>query len=270
MKGLRELDRVLRGEAASTAGRAAPAVAVGPLVAANLLLAAFYGVCMGVYGLAGQPEHEFRLMLADAVKVPLLFLLTLVVTFPSLYVFNALVGSRLGAGDLARLMTAALGVLLAVLAAFGPIVGFFSVTTTSYPFVVLMNVAVFTLAAGFGLSYLTRTTDRLLPLPPLPVVPVRLPPPPPPDGAEPLPAGEPAAPVVEPLPPGPPPSAAAARTVLRVWLVVFALVGAQMSWVLRPFIGSPDRDFTWFRPRESSFFEAVVRAVRMLVGVDAR
>ena len=34
-------------------------------------------------------------LFASAVKVPALFFLTLAVTFPSLYVFNALVGSRL-------------------------------------------------------------------------------------------------------------------------------------------------------------------------------
>ena len=37
-------------------------------------------------------------VLASMVKVPLLFYLTLLVTLPSLYVFNALVGSRLRAG----------------------------------------------------------------------------------------------------------------------------------------------------------------------------
>ena len=38
---------------------------------------------------------------------------------------------------------------------------------------------------------------------------------------------------------------------------MFALVGAQMSWVLRPFIGSRGTPFQWFRPRGSNFFEAV-------------
>jgi hypothetical protein len=45
--------------------------------------------------------------------------------------------------------------------------------------------------------------------------------------------------------------------VFRLWVIVFALVGAQMSWVLRPFIGDPDQAFTWLRPRQSNFFEAV-------------
>ncbi len=32
-----------------------------------------------------------------------------------------------------------------------------------------------------------------------------------------------------------------------------------MGWVMRPFIGSPTQPFTWFRPRESNFLEAIFR-----------
>ena len=34
-----------------------------------------------------------------------------------------------------------------------------------------------------------------------------------------------------------------------------------MSWVLRPFIGAPDRPFEWLRHRESNFFVAVKRTL---------
>jgi hypothetical protein len=47
------------------------------------------------------------------------------------------------------------------------------------------------------------------------------------------------------------------RTIFRLWVIVFALVGAQMAWVLRPFVGNPAVPFTWFRVRESNFFQAV-------------
>jgi hypothetical protein len=47
--------------------------------------------------------------------------------------------------------------------------------------------------------------------------------------------------------------------------VIFGLVGAQMGWVLRPFIGDPGREFEWFRHRQSSFFEAVWGALRQLL-----
>jgi hypothetical protein len=55
-------------------------------------------------------------------------------------------------------------------------------------------------------------------------------------------------------------------------VILFALVGAQMGWVLRPFIGRPELPFAWFRERESNFFAAVLRALGELLfgagGVD--
>jgi hypothetical protein len=37
------------------------------------------------------------------------------------------------------------------------------------------------------------------------------------------------------------------RRLLRAWVVVYAFVGIQMGWVLRPFIGDPGRPVTFFR-----------------------
>lgn len=252
MRGFRELDRILRGgPQLDGASRS-----LGPLLIANVLLAAVYGVCMGFFGVFGRNEPDFRFLVANAIKVPLLFILTLIVTFPSLYVFNALVGSRLGPAALARTLAAALGVLVAVLAAFGPIVAFFSVTTTSYPFIVLLNVAVFTLAASFAIGFLLRMVDQAtLPLPAPPVVETPV--------SEGDVVAEPKRRPWERTGPQPDPKV---RKVFIAWLIAFALVGVQMSWVLRPFIGTPDREFAWFRPRGGSFFEGVATAVRRLLG----
>ena len=46
---------------------------------------------------------------------------------------------------------------------------------------------------------------------------------------------------------------------------MFAIVGAQMGWVLRPFIGSPELHFSWFRERDSNFFEAILKTVGALL-----
>lgn len=100
-------------------------------------------------------------VVASAVKVPALFAPTLLVTFPSLYVFNALVGSRLRADSVLRLLVAALAVTVAVPASLGSIVAFFSVSTTSYPFMVLLNVAVFAASGLLGMAFLLQTLYRL-------------------------------------------------------------------------------------------------------------
>jgi hypothetical protein len=276
-KGLAELDRILRGETTRpsvlrTGQMEVNAPRLGLVV---ILLGGLYGLCMGWFALFTRDVPEYRQLLAAMLKVPALFLLTLLVTFPSLYVFNALVGSRLTAPSLLRLIMAALGVTLAVLASFGPIVAFFSLTTTSYPFMVLLNVLVFAIAGMLGLAFLLQTLHRLTIAA---SEPPRLPTPPPQAG--PVEAGPGAVsppPLVIPGPSDAGPGQAAepvgalesqGRTfsrnvwiVFRCWVIMFALVGAQMSWVLRPFIGSPSQPFQWFRARESNFFEAVWRTL---------
>src|SRR4051812_48708226 len=116
MQGFRDLDRILRGDTTRLPAlrRGTIEVPVGGLAPVLILLGMVYGVCMGCYSVfRGSPSAGWQ-VLASTVKVPALFVLTLLVTFPSLYVFNALVGSRLALGALLRLLVAAVGVTVAV------------------------------------------------------------------------------------------------------------------------------------------------------------
>ena len=161
-----------------------------------------------------------------------------------------------------------MSVMLAVLASFGPIVAFFAASTTSYPFMKLLNVIVFTIAGFMGLAFLLRTLQRLsgaqweLPLPETP-----------PSPAEGEATGQtPSVPATAPESVGAIDRLAGRRsgtnvyTVFKIWVIVFGLVGRQMSWVLRPFVGDPDKDFRFFRPRESNFFEQIFATLSHLLG----
>lgn len=287
---LTELDRVLRGEATRPDDLREgtvriPALGISIVI---LILGVIYGLCMGCftllrgeevvsYSLFGSSVEVPAQFIATTVKVPALFFLTLLVTFPSLYVFNALVGSRLYIGAVFRLLIAALAVNLAVLASLGPIVAFFSICTASYPFMVLLNVFVFSVAGMLGLFFLLQTLHRLtvaqLDQPPAP---------------KPAPVVEtesetnttiyddPSGPIqAEPIQAEPLGAldrieghvlGRHVKTIFRFWVVIFGLVGAQMGWVLRPFVGDPGLEFTWFRARGSNFFEAVIESFRQLFG----
>lgn len=244
------LDRLLRGETTrpELLREGTIDVQAGGMAVMIVLLGAIYGLCMGSFALlkelpanleADYPRH--MQLIATTIKVPALFYLTLLVTFPSLYVFNALVGSRLTLVSVLRLLIASLAVNLAVLASLGPIVLFFSLTTTSYPFIVLLNVAAFSLAGVLGLAFLLQTMHRL-------TGPIALPAP------EPIPETEEAerqSPID--LPAGQS-FDRPTRLVFRCWILLFGVVGAQMGWVLKPFIGAPGLNFEWFRDRHSNFF----------------
>ena len=262
------LENILRGDSTRLVRlREGPLdIPAGGLTLLIVVLGAFYGFCMGCLTLVTRESEAYAQVLASMVKVPALFLLTLFVTFPSLYVFNALVGSRLTRLTLYRLLIAALGVTLAVLASFGPIVAFFSLTTTSYPFMVLLNVLIFGISGMLGLAFLLQTLHRLtlLDIPDPVVAPVPSPA-----------AGTSDAPVVAPAEPAGALGrmtgsvlGANVKTVFFCWVVLFGLVGAQMGWILRPFIGNPVEPFEWFRARESNFFQAVWRSTPELVLVD--
>ena len=311
------LDRILRGEATKPADIKKADIKM-PLMGIALLvflLAAIYGFCMGVFALVSGFEDATyqRAMMqtfASMCKVPLLFFLTLLVTFPSLYVFNALVGSKLRGIPVLKLLIASLAVNLSVLASMGPILAFFSVSTPNYPFIVLLNVVLFAVAGVLGLVFLIQTLNRLSnaqkrktqmqqhrlqavgdsepeqetsagksrPAGPSIV-----------DSTDVVQAtavnyygdnqGGPQVsnkPATEVQPrravrpghrPGPLDQLDGVvlgnhvKKVFWCWIVVFGLVGAQMGWVLRPFIGAPNTEFTWFRVRSSNFFEAVCNTI---------
>lgn len=284
---IKSLDRILRGEAtrrtALETGQIE--VSVRGLTVVLILLGMLYGLCMGSYAVVTGKGGGWLQMLSSMAKVPALFLLTLAVTFPSLYVFNALVGSRLTLHSVLRLIVAAMSVMLALLASFGTIVAFFSFTTESYSFIVLLNVLVFAVSGALGLGFLLQTLHRLTLIQ---------------EGqdyeawlkersaqqeettntqedtapgttdqsAADAPAPSPRVRqyilgALERIPDRPP--AQNTRNVFRIWVIVFGLVGAQMSWVLRPFLGSGDT-FALFREKESNFFLSVWQQLSNLLG----
>jgi hypothetical protein len=289
LKLLREVDQLLRGQLTSEEDlkRGKIAIAARRLALLCLILGMFYGVFMGIYGATRGSHAAWQQLVASTVKVPLVFLLTLLVTFPSLYVFSALVGSRCRFIDTLRLLVASIGVTLAILASFGPITGFFTLSTTSYPFMVLLNVAFFGVAGIIGLGFLRRALERVIgeglggeareePKEPVEgfVTPVA-------DAA-----GSDSAEGSRPSATDPKPAPAPAHTapswatpprtesrrsspaviVFRLWVVIYGIVGAQMGWILRPFIGTPDTEFSWFRPRTGSFLAGVGKAIAGLFG----
>jgi hypothetical protein len=267
----KQLDRILRGEATRLSALRAGTIdlSVGGLVIVLIMLGLLYGLCMGLFSVIASGGRNYAQLAATTFKVPALFFLTLLVTFPSLYVFNALVGSRLTVSSVLRLLIAALGVMLAVLASLGTIVAFFSVSTSSYSFMILLNVVVFAISGFLGLLFLLQTLHRLsIAQEPELIEPAEY-------RAGVADASATTPPPLPPTPGTPEPSAidrldhrmpgSHVRGVFRIWMIVFSLVGAQMGWVLRPFIGDPNLPFALFRHRGSNFFEAVMHHLMHLM-----
>jgi hypothetical protein len=257
------IDRLLRGGLAKggDAENRRIDLPMKTLLAAALVLGCIYGAFMGLYGVLRPDHRNFQQWIATTLKVPLLFLLTLFVTFPSLYVFSALADSRARFREMLRLLLAVITVTMALLASFGPITGFFTLSTESYGFMIVLNVAFFTIAGVIGLRVLREALARELGAesarPALIAAPARQEPL---DGEDPATgSSRPPAVLARPAP------ARASASIFRIWLVIYAVVGAQMGWILRPFIGNPEEPFAWFRAPDSNFFAAFAGVLKRLL-----
>lgn len=57
-------------------------------------------------------------------------------------------------------------------------------------------------------------------------------------------------------------------TVFKIWIVIFAFVGMQLAWNLRPFVGDKSMKFELFREKEGNFYLAVLQSTGTLLGIN--
>ncbi|MGE3175099.1 MAG: hypothetical protein AB7O97_20900 [Planctomycetota bacterium] len=225
---VRVVDDALRGSYSSDDQLAAGEVRVPVprMLLLAALLGAVYGVCVATFGLRAGGGAAWAQLLQAAWKLPAVFLLTVAVTLPSLCVFGALLRLPLGLKAIVRLLLLAIFVQLAVLASLGPVFVFFAASTPSYDFLLLLHVAISTVGGFIGLSGLFRSVQVML------------------RGRDPV-------------------HLASGRRLFLFWCMLFALVGAQMGWLLRPFLTAAAVPGL---PETTSFFDAVWTSVGRIFG----
>ena len=164
--------------------------------------------------------------LSAAIKLPVLFLGTLAICFPGFFVIQVLVGSRLRLAQVLALVTGALALSAIVLAAIVPVTLFFLLTGANYYFLELLHVAI---VLGSGLVGMYALHEGLaFACEKRGVYPRN------------------------------------AMTIMQVWAVLFAFVGVQMAWNLRPFVGDRGEPFKVFRHYEGNFYTGVVYSLQRL------
>jgi hypothetical protein len=247
----------------------------GQMLGSSVIALAIYGAVLGSF-------HSVLMALTSAVKLPLLFLVTLAICLPTLYLFNLVFGARLSVRQSLALVMVAMTVTALLALAFAPIALFFRITAPDYSFFKLLNVAILALSALVGLRFLTGgmrvLNDHGLLAPEAPAVPVS----PAPAGATTMPyaASAPAgsaeagtavqvatppvrqysrAPQVE-------PRKSPSMTLLYIWILLFGFVGTQLAWTLRPFFGSPDIKFSLYRQINGNFYAEIIHTIARLFG----
>ncbi|MEU7868370.1 hypothetical protein [Dactylosporangium sp. NPDC049140] len=112
-------------------------------------------VALACYGAVLGASHSVAMAALSAVKLPLLFLMTLAICLPTLYLFNLVFGARLQVKQALSLVMVTITVTSVLSLAFAPISLFFLITAFSYDFYKVLNVGILTLTAFVGLRFLT-------------------------------------------------------------------------------------------------------------------
>jgi hypothetical protein len=247
----------------------------GQMLASSAVALAVYGAVLGSF-------HSVLMALTSAVKLPLLFLVTLAICLPTLYLFNLVFGARLSIRQSLALVMVAITVTAMLAVAFAPISLFFLITAPDYQFFKLLNVAILALSALVGLRFLTggmrvlnehgllapRAVPAAAPVSPAVPMPVPAAVPAAADGAAApaiqLPAPH-ALPARQPLPARPPaPATPPSMTLLYIWILLFGFVGTQLAWTLRPFFGSPGMKFSLYRQIDGNFYAEIFKTISHL------
>ena len=179
-------------------------------------------ICGSIYGATMGIAHSWQQALSSAFKVPLLYLLTLLICIPTLHFIGLFLGSRITFTQSVSVLLLGISANAALLLGFATISLFFFITGSSYRFLLLMHVVVFMISGAAGLISIRRSFRQL--------------------SAE---AGLPA--------PG-------RFNLLQVWMVLYMFVGTQMAFVLGPFVGK-EPEFYWFHHARGNFYSYVLHTI---------
>lgn len=148
------------------------------------------------------------LMLYGMVKVPLLFGATMLLAIPAFYVLNALRGVGQDFPRVLRLLTDYQLVVAVLLAALAPVTALVNLTTAASGYQAVQLWNSIIFLLAAIIAQQRFTRQARA------LIAV--------DGRH--------------------------RLLLRFWTVLYAFIGIQMAWTLRPFIGSPDQSIHFLRP----------------------
>jgi len=185
-----------------------------------LIFSMIYGAIMGSY-------NSFLQAVSSMVKMPLLFLLIILICFPAFYVIQTVLGSRLSLGQMISIILTGFVFMSCIMVSFATIIAFFMITGDDYAFLKLLHVLVIIVAGFFGMRAIVEALKyscekkHIYPK----------------TGVK----------------------------VFQMWIFILAFVGAQLSWSLRPFVGSKDMDFQLLRQRGGNFYIDVLKSMGSIV-----
>lgn len=183
------------------------------------LLTFLYGMVMGSY-------HSILQSIVAGLKLTGLFFGTFIVCFPSIFIIQRVLGSKLGLKSMLVIVFSGLLMSSAIVVSFAPIVFFFQLTGNNYHFLQLLHVIIFLFSGFFGMKVMINALkfacEKKAIYPQI------------------------------------------GLTVFKIWIFILAFVGIQLAWNLRPFLGDKNEGFQLFRKYEGNFYTAIIYSIQQL------
>ena len=188
-----------------------------------LIICAFtflYGAVMGSY-------HSFLQSIMAGIKIIFLFLCTIIICFPSFYVIQQVLGSKMNLRQMIIIVLSGFVLTSEIALSFSPIIILFQITGGNYHFLQLLHVAVFLFGGIFGMRLMIEALKFACEKKDIyPHIGV---------------------------------------TVFRIWIIILAFASIQLAWNLRPFLANKNEEFKLFRKYEGNFYTAIIYSVQQLV-----
>lgn len=186
------------------------------LLVSSTAFFAIYGVIIGA-------SSGWIQAILSAIKLPALYLLTLIICFPTLYFFNIMFGSKQSCKQYLALLLMTMAEISVLQLGLAPVALFFMLSTDDYQFFKILNVCILAVTALLGINIFYKGMKFMTAV-----------------------------------------DSEGAKTrlgIVKLWLVLYAFVGTQLGWTLRPFFGVPGEPFQIFREQDSNFYLNVFQSI---------
>ena len=194
------------------------------LLISSLLFLALYGAIIG-------STHSALQTISSAIKLPALYLLTLLICLPTLYFMDVVLGSKRTFSQYLALLLASMAMMSVMLFGLAPVTLFFRLSINDYWFFLLLNIVFLGFTGVVGIKFFYSSMMNLIDKEKL---------------------GQ---------------AAKNRYKLITGWLFLFGFVGSQLGWTLRPFVGTPVEPFALFREIESNFYIQVVYIIGKVLGI---
>lgn len=185
---------------------------------------AIYGAIMGSFS-------GWLQMFSSAIKLPALYLITLMICLPTLFFFEIIIsGSKRSFTQYLALLLASISLISVMLFGFAPITLFFRISIDNYLFFKFLNVTILAISGFIGISFFYQSMLHI--------------------GAQEI------------------DTLKFRNKVIFGWLALYGFVGCQLGWTLRPFFGAPGAPFELVRELEGNFYLHFLKMIAEALGFN--